>query len=91
MRCARSCLLTGTPAKISKLTPGDVLQGRLSRDFYVGEPEVFPAGSPVKLTVGKLERRRREPNGLQWRRIIGAALHHPKSEIWRGYWQRSAA
>ena len=39
-----------------------MLQGRLSRDFYVGEPEVFPAGSPVKLTVGKLERRRREPN-----------------------------
>ena len=39
-----------------------MLQGRLSRDFYVGEREVFPAGSPVKLTVGKLERRRREPN-----------------------------
>jgi ribosomal protein L37AE/L43A len=37
------------------------------------------------------EDRRREPNGLHWRRVIGAALHHPKSEIWRGYWQRSAA
>src|ERR1700730_6432862 len=37
------------------------------------------------------EDNRREPNGLHWRRVIGAALHHPKSEIWRGYWQRSAA
>jgi hypothetical protein len=37
------------------------------------------------------EDRRREQNGLHWRRVTGAALHHPKSEIWRGYWQRSAA
>jgi transposase-like protein len=37
------------------------------------------------------EDRRREPNGLHFRRVIGAALRHPKSEIWRGYWQRSAA
>ena len=34
---------------------------------------------------------RREPNGLHWRRVTGAALRHPKSEVWRGYWQRSAA
>jgi hypothetical protein len=33
---------------------------------------------------------RREPNGLQYRRIIGAALHHPKSQAWCGYWQRAA-
>jgi ribosomal protein L37AE/L43A len=37
------------------------------------------------------EDRRREPNGLHFRRITGAALRHPKSKIWRGYWQRSAA
>jgi ribosomal protein L37AE/L43A len=37
------------------------------------------------------EDHRREPNGLHWRRVTGAALRHPKSEIWRGYWQRSAA
>jgi hypothetical protein len=34
---------------------------------------------------------RREPNGLHFRRVTGAALRHPKSEIWRGYWQRNAA
>jgi hypothetical protein len=37
------------------------------------------------------EDHRREPNGLHFRRVTGAALRHPKSEIWRGYWQRSAA
>jgi hypothetical protein len=37
------------------------------------------------------EDRRREPNGLHFRRVAGAALRHPKSEVWRGYWQRSAA
>lgn len=37
------------------------------------------------------EDHRREPNGLQYRRIVGASLHHPKSEAWCGYWQRSAA
>jgi hypothetical protein len=37
------------------------------------------------------EDRRREPNGLHWRRVIGAALLHPKSQVWRGYWQRVVA
>jgi hypothetical protein len=31
------------------------------------------------------------PNGTQWRWIAGAALRHPMSEKWRGYWNRSAA
>jgi transposase-like protein len=34
------------------------------------------------------EDQRREPNGLHFRRVTGAALRHPKSEVWRGYWQR---
>jgi hypothetical protein len=34
---------------------------------------------------------RREPNGLQWRRITSAALCHPMSETWRGYWGKRAA
>jgi hypothetical protein len=33
----------------------------------------------------------RVPNGTQWRWIAGAALRHPMSEKWRGYWNRSAA
>ena len=33
------------------------------------------------------------PNGTNsGMRVIGAALRHPKkSEVWTGYWQRSAA
>jgi hypothetical protein len=34
---------------------------------------------------------RREPNGLHFRRVTQAALRHPESDVWRGYWQWSAA
>src|ERR1041384_5845631 len=37
------------------------------------------------------EDHRRAANGTQWHLVTGAALHHPKSKVWRGYWQRSAA
>jgi ribosomal protein L37AE/L43A len=37
------------------------------------------------------EDHRRAPNGLHFRRVTSAALRHPKSEAWRGYWQRNAA
>jgi hypothetical protein len=37
------------------------------------------------------EDNRRVPNGMQWKWIIGAALSCPKSEVWAGYWHRSAA
>ena len=37
------------------------------------------------------EDNRRIPNGMQWGWITKAALRHPKSEVWRGYWQRDAA
>lgn len=51
-----------TPVRLSRLKPGSILQGRIMRDVYSGERRVFPAGSRVRLTVGKLERRRREHN-----------------------------
>jgi hypothetical protein len=37
------------------------------------------------------EDNRRVPNGMQWRWITTAALAHPVSQKWAGYWQRSAA
>lgn len=37
------------------------------------------------------EDHRRQPNGTHWRLIAGAALRHPKSEIWRAYGRRKAA
>jgi hypothetical protein len=37
------------------------------------------------------EDHRRQPNGAHWRLVTNAALAHPKSLVWRGYWQRAAA
>jgi transposase-like protein len=37
------------------------------------------------------ENNRRTSTGEQWARVIGAALTHPKSRVWAGYWQRCAA
>ncbi len=48
--------------KLSALRPGDIVEGRLSRDVYAGDRKVFQSGSPIRLTVGKFQRRRREPN-----------------------------
>jgi hypothetical protein len=48
--------------KISALKPGDVIEGKLAQDVYSGDRELFPSGSPVRLTVDKLGRRRRVPN-----------------------------
>jgi hypothetical protein len=50
------------PLKVSALKPADVVEGRLSRDVYSGDRELFAAGSRARLTVDKLERRRRMPN-----------------------------
>jgi hypothetical protein len=37
------------------------------------------------------ENHRRESNGTHWNLITAAALAHPKSATWAGYWHRSAA
>jgi hypothetical protein len=37
------------------------------------------------------ENHRRQSNGTHWNLITAAALAHPKSETWCGYWHRSAA
>jgi hypothetical protein len=50
------------PVKLSKLKPGDVLEGRLARDVYSSDREVFTSGSSVRLTVDHLEKRRRVPD-----------------------------
>ena len=45
--------------KVSKLKPGDEVSGKLFQDVYQGSIDVFPASSAVRLTVDRLERRRR--------------------------------
>ena len=37
------------------------------------------------------ENHRRVSNGEQFLMIAGAALDHPVSRMWKGYWQRRAA
>ena len=50
------------PVRISKLKPGDGVEGRLSRDVYSADRKLFPSGSGVRLTVDHLEKRKRIPN-----------------------------
>ena len=50
------------PVKLSTLKPGDVVGGKLSRSVYANDRLLFPAGSRVRLTVDKLEVRRKAPN-----------------------------
>src|ERR1051326_3090354 len=55
-------LVLSKPAKLAALKTGDVVEGRLSRDVYCGDAKLFPSGSAIRLTVDKLERRRKESN-----------------------------
>ena len=65
------------PPQISKLRPGDTVEGRVLRNVYSREREVVPAGSMIRLTVDKLERRRRIPND-HWPWVI--SLFTPRHE-----------
>jgi len=68
-----------SPVKFSKLKPGDQVSGKLVQDVYQGGIDVFPASSTVRLTVDRLERRRRVPND-HWPWVIKA--FSPRHERW---------
>jgi len=70
-------VLLTAPVKMSKLKPGDSVEGTLARDVYGKDRKLFSAGSPVRLTVDHLERRRRTPND-HWPWIIN--LFTPRHE-----------
>jgi hypothetical protein len=59
------------PLKLSKLKPGDVVEGSLARDVYSSDRELFPSGSPVRLAVDHLEKRRRTPDD-HWPWVVKA-------------------
>jgi len=63
--------------KLSKLKPGDQIEGTLARDAYSADRKVFAAGSSVRVTVDHMERRRRAPND-HWPWII--KLFTPRHE-----------
>lgn len=74
------------PLKVSALKPGDVVEGKLSRDVYSGDRQLFAAGSRVRLAVDKLERRRRVPND-HWPWVVN--LFTPRHENYPSF--RSAS
>jgi hypothetical protein len=65
--------------KASKLHPGDEVLGKLLQEVYWGTTEIFPASSAVRLTVDRLERRRRAAND-HWPWVIKA--FSPRHEKW---------
>ncbi len=59
------------PLKLSKLKPGDLVEGTLARDVYSSDRELFPAGSHVRLAVDHMEKRRRIPDD-HWPWVVKA-------------------
>jgi hypothetical protein len=59
--------------KTSKLKPGDVVEGVLAQPVFSGSREFLPAGSKLRATVDKLERRKR-PRNNHWPWVIQAFM-----------------
>jgi hypothetical protein len=55
--------------KLSKLKAGDVVQGKLVRNVYSADRELYPAQSAVRLTVDHMENRRR-PADDHWPWVV---------------------
>lgn len=67
------------PLKVSKLRPGDLVEGKLARNVYSADRELFVAGSPVRLTVDHMEKQRRAPND-HWPGVV--KLFTPRHEAY---------
>ena len=59
------------PLKLSKLKPGGIVEGKLARDVYSSDRELFSVGAPVRMTVDHLEKRRR-PADDHWPWVVKA-------------------
>jgi hypothetical protein len=71
------------PLKLSKLRPGDAIEGKLARDVYSSDRELFAAGSRVRLTVDHLEERRRTPDD-HWPWVVKAfAPRHERYPVFK--------
>jgi hypothetical protein len=66
-----------SPVKLSKLKPGDVVEGKLARDVYSSDRELFVAGTKVRLAVDHMEKRRRTPDD-HWPGVV--KLFTPRHE-----------
>lgn len=65
--------------KMSALKPGNTVRGNLLQDVYSSDREILAAGSPIRLTVDKMQRRRRIPND-HWPWVI--KFFTPRHELY---------
>jgi hypothetical protein len=71
------------PVRMSKLKPGDAVEGNLSRDVYSADRKLFSAGSKVRLTVDSLEKRKRARND-HWPWVVQAFTpRHEKYPVFK--------
>ena len=71
------------PEKMSKLNPGDIVEGALSRDVYSADHKLFATGSHVRLTVDHMEKRKRIPND-HWPWVVNAFTpRHEKYPVFK--------
>jgi hypothetical protein len=67
--------------KLSSLKAGESVEGSLTRDVYSPENRVFASGSHIRLTVSRVERKRKTPNE-KWPWIAKIFLpHHENSPV----------
>jgi hypothetical protein len=72
-----------SPLRLSKLKPGNVVEGNLARDVYSSDGELFPAGGHVRLAVDHLEKRRRTPDD-HWPWVVKAFTpRHEKYPVFK--------
>ena len=64
-------VVLASPVKMSKLKPGDVIEGRLASDVYSADHKALSAGSHARLTVDHLEKRKRQRND-HWPWVVSA-------------------
>jgi hypothetical protein len=71
----------GRSVKLSSLKAGESVEGTLIRDVYSPEDRVFSSGSPIRLTVSRVERKRKTPSE-KWPWIAKLFLpHHQNSPV----------
>ena len=61
--------------KLSSLKAGESVEGNLTRDVYSPENKVFAAGSHIRLTVSRVERKRKAPSE-KWPWVAKLFLPH---------------
>jgi hypothetical protein len=64
-------VLLSNPVKVSKLKPGEIVEGTLSRDVYAADHKLYSAGNRVQLTVDHLEKVKR-PKNDHWPWVVNA-------------------